>query len=262
MKYILAIFTVLFYGCEKVIDVDLNEADPEIVIEANVSSYTGFGEVSLSQTASYFGESSIENISNASVLMENELGKRFELEEITEGYYRTMAILPEVGLNYKLIVEAEGERYESSSRLNPMVPIDSLQWFYDEGFAYRDGGYSVKISFNDPADVQNYYRIKVFENDTLVNSADDLVLFDDRLIDGQILEVSLQGFVFEQGDTVSVQLISLDRGAFEYYNTFRELTNVNPGSAAPANPTSNISNNALGFFSAWSADVESVIIAD
>ncbi|NOR75913.1 MAG: DUF4249 domain-containing protein, partial [Draconibacterium sp.] len=34
------------------------------------------------------------------------------------------------------------------------------------------------------------------------------------------------------------------------------------GSAAPANPTSNITNGALGYFSAWSADEKTVVIKE
>jgi len=42
----------------------------------------------------------------------------------------------------------------------------------------------------------------------------------------------------------------IDKDVFKYWN---ELQSINPGSAAPANPTSNISNGALGYFSVSSA---------
>jgi hypothetical protein len=57
-----------------------------------------------------------------------------------------------------------------------------------------------------------------------------------------------------------LQLISLDAGAYEYLRTFQELVNNNPGSAAPANPNTNISNGALGYFSAWSSTIKTAII--
>jgi hypothetical protein len=55
-------------------------------------------------------------------------------------------------------------------------------------------------------------------------------------------------------------LISIDKSAFEFYKTFRELLNVNPGSAAPSNPASNISGNALGLFSVWNSDQKTITI--
>lgn len=261
-KYILIILVFAFMACEKVIDVDLNDAAPEIVIEANLSNSTELGEVLISKTGSYFGESSVEEISDALVTMEDESGNVYLLDEVESGYYRTFEIVPEENTNYKLSVNVEGEKYEASSTLNTAVKIDSIYYYYDDGFAFIEGGYSVKLLFVDPVGQKNFYRIKVYQNDTLFNAANEIVLFDDRLIDGQELEVSLQGFIFDLGDTIAIQLISLDEGAYEYYKTFQELTNVNPGSAAPANPTSNISNSALGYFSAWSADVKWVVIEE
>ena len=253
---------LLLFSCEKVIDVDLNEASPEVVVEGNLSSSTNLAEVKLSKTGSYLGDSPIEKISNALVTIENEFGRNFVLEEVEEGLYRSDKISPKEETTYNLSIEVEGEKYESTSKLNPVVNIDSLTYFFDDGFAFLEEGYIIKIYFTDPGEQKNYYRINFFESDTLKYEAGDLIVFDDRLVDGKALEVTLRGIIFEPDDTVSIQLISLDKGAYEYYNTFQDLINVNPGSAAPANPTSNITNGALGYFSAWSADFKTVIIEE
>lgn len=260
IKYILLFLALALYGCEQVIDVDLNEADPEIVIEANLSNTTNLGEVLITKTGSYFGDTPIEKISDAAVSIEDEFGNLFNLEEVEEGYYTSDQIGIEDDVTYKLKIDVAGSQYESTSKLNPVVPMDSLTFFYDDGFAYFEGGYSVKMFFIDPPDQDNYYRVKIYENDTLVNEVDEIILFDDFLIDGQELEISLQGYIFEPEDTISVQLMSLDEGAYEYFKTLQELQYS--GSAAPANPTSNISNGALGFFSTWSSDTKSVVIKE
>lgn len=259
---LLLFIIMLLLGCEKVIDVDLNEANPEVVIEANLSNSINSAEVLLTKTGSYFGDTPIEDITDAVVIIENEFGSRFVLDEVEAGLYRAHEIFFQEEITYQLFIDVDGEKFESSSKLNSAVLIDSLTYFYDEGFAFLDAGYIVKIYFVDPPKINNYYRVKIFENDTLKNETEDLIIFDDRLIDGQSLEVILRGIIFEPDDTVTIQLISLDESAYEYFHTFQELINVNPGSAAPANPTSNISNGALGYFSAWSADEETVIIKE
>lgn len=253
---------LLLIGCEKVIDVDLNEANPEVVIEANLSNTNNLAEVMLTKTGSYFGDTPIKKIADAEVIIEDEFGSRFILDEVEAGLYRADEILFQEETTYQLFIDVDGEKFESSSKLNSVVLIDSLTYFYDDGFAFLDAGYVVKIYFIDPPEKNNYYRVKISENDTLKNETEDLIIFDDRLIDGQSLEVTLRGVIFEPDDTVVIQLISLDEGAYEYFHTFQELINVNPGSAAPANPTSNISNGALGYFSAWSADKKTVIIEE
>ena len=253
---------LLLFGCEKVIDVDLNEANPEVVIEANLSNSTNLAEVKLTKTGSYFGDTPIEKITDAAVIIENEFGSRFVLDEVEAGLYRADEIFFQEEITYQLFIDVDGEKFESSSKLNSAVLIDSLTYYFDDGFAFLNAGYVVKIYFVDPPEINNYYRIKIFENDTLKNNTEDLVIFDDRLIDGHSLEIILRGIIFEPDDTVSIQLISLDEGAYEYFHTFQELINVNAGSAAPANPTSNISNGALGYFSAWSAHKKTVIIEE
>ncbi len=253
---------MLLLGCEKVIDVDLNEANPEVVIEGNLSGSSKFAEVKLSKTGSYFGNSPIEKIVDAVVTIEDEIGRSFVLAEVEEGVYRTDKISPKEESTYTLFVDVKGQKYESTSKLNPLVEIDSLVYEYDKGFAFLDAGYILKMHFTDPANRKNYYRIKIFKQDSILYEYDNIIVFDDRLINGQTIEVTLRESVFDINDTVSVEFITLDKGAYEYYKTFYELINVNAGSAAPANPTSNISNGALGFFSAWSADEKTVIIKE
>jgi len=262
IKYIFIVLLFAIQGCEKVIDVDLNESHPEIVVEGNLSKYPFSAEVFLSKTGSYFGVSSGEKVSGALVVIENKFGESYSLKEIVPGVYKSFEIMPEQGMQYNLRIETEGEIYEASSTIQYSVRIDSLSYYFDDGFAFLDEGYIIKAYFTDPEEVENYYRIKIYESDTLKNENDNFIIFDDRLINGKQIEVTLRGNFFDNGDTVSIQLISLDKGAYEFYNTFEELINVNPGSAAPANPVSNITNGALGYFSAWSSDIKTVIIKE
>ena len=81
-------------------------------------------------------------------------------------------------------------------------------------------------------------------------------------MNGQYIELKIRRKIFDVGDTVTYELISLDKGAYEYFNSLQELVNVNPGSAAPSNPVSNFSNGALGYFSAWSSDSKTIVIEE
>ncbi len=258
--YLLFFAVSLLWGCEKVIDVDLNEAHPTVVVEGNLATFPFKAEIKLSKTGSYFGESEIEKIEGAEVTVQSSLNETFRFVETEKGIYKSDKIKPKEGVTYNLTVHTEDETYTASSTLEPAVLIDSLNFFFDEGFAYFEEGYIVRAYFTDPENIENFYRIKIYKNDTLKNEPDNFIVFDDRLIDGKHIEVTLRGNTFSVGDTVSIQFISLDKNSYNYFNTFKELINVNPGSAAPANPTSNISNGALGFFSAWSSDIKTVII--
>lgn len=257
--YLILIITLLFYGCEKVIDVDLNDAAPAIVIESNLSNSLGYAEVKISMTSSYFDTVPLEKVSGANIRISSDFGENYTFSEVEKGIYISNENWFKDESEYNLFIETNGEIYESSSRLNPPVPIDSLNFYYEDS-PFFDPGYYVNIYVFDPPGIENFYRLKYARNGDLHNTIDDLILFDDRFVDGNIIEVTLFNQPFEENDTVTVELISLDKGAYDYLRTFQELVNNNPGSAAPANPISNISNGSLGYFSAWSSNTRSAII--
>jgi hypothetical protein len=61
------------------------------------------------------------------------------------------------------------------------------------------------------------------------------------------------------GDYVTVALQSIDKGVYEYFRTLNQANNSGQ-SATPANPVSNFSNGALGYFSAYAVKVKSIFI--
>ena len=259
---ILIITGIFISGCEKVIDVDLNEASPALVIQGNLSSDQKVAEVKLTMTTSYFDTLSPEKVTGAKVSLEDGKGQKIVLIETLKGVYATFGLKPVFNTNYKLIVETRDEIYQAESVLNPPVTIDSVTWEYDERSSFFDAGYYLNVWFSDPPSVQNYYRIQIYRNGLLKRSMDDLIVFNDRYVDGNKVGISLFNDPYYLNDTVRVQLISLDKNAYDYFNTLAELINTNPGSAAPANPNTNFSNGALGYFSAWSSDTLSIIIRE
>lgn len=256
--YIL-LLALIVYGCEKVIDVDLNEAAPVIVIEGNLSNYIDEAEVKISMTSSYFDTLPSVKVSDATVIITSDFGERFVLKEKEPGVYKTNVVWFKERVNYSLFVETNGEIYEATSKLNSPVSIDSINFYYEDS-PFFDNGYYINVYLTDPANIANYYRLKYAKNGEVQNSIDDLILFYDRFVDGNKIEVNIFNQPFELDDTITVELISLDSSAYEYLRTFQELVNNNPGSAAPANPNSNISNGSLGYFSAWSSNTKSAVI--
>lgn len=258
LLYILILF--LLYGCEKVIDVDLNEASPALVIEGNLSFVDRHLKVKISKTGSYFDNDPLESVSGASVFLEDASGKRFEINESAKGLYEKDNLNLKMDHEYKLIVERQNITYTAVSTIPSVVKIDSLNYRYYTGERFYDDGYRIILFFSDPADRENYYRIKVFKNGQLENDINDLIIFDDSEIDGKIMLVRLRGQIFSKGDTAIIKFISIDEGAWRYFTTFSEVVNTNPGSPAPANPVSNFDNGALGYFSAWSHDSQKIVV--
>jgi hypothetical protein len=60
------------------------------------------------------------------------------------------------------------------------------------------------------------------------------------------------------GDQLCVELQCIDRGVFDYYNTLQQT--VEQSSATPANPASNITGGALGYFSAHTINRRQIVV--
>ena len=260
IKISIIVVSFLLFSCEKVIDVDLNEADPAIVIEGNLSHADNHLEVSISKTGSYFGTSEPVKVPGAVVTLEDESGTRIEAEEKGDGLYGSYQVYTIPGEEYRLNVEVEGTVYSAVSELNHKPEIDSLGYELYNGSRFLDSGYRLNVYFSDPAGEENYYRIKIYKNGDIMDRVNDLIVFDDSGINGKSIEVTLRGQIFEDGDTAYVEMLSIDELAWRYFTTFKEAADINPGSPAPANPVTNFNNGALGYFSAWSHDSGTIII--
>ena len=62
----------------------------------------------------------------------------------------------------------------------------------------------------------------------------------------------------QSGDSITVVLQTIDEPVYTFFSTLR--SNTNGSNAAPANPISNITNNALGYFSACGLRSKSIVV--
>lgn len=247
LLYILA-FIICFglSSCEELIDVNLNDANPRYVIEADLTDLTNDQVIKVSQTVAF--EEPVRNkpVNNAVVVVTDDKGTVYYFKSAGNGDYAA-TFKPKPNTRYDLRVTVDGEMFESSSYMNSYVDVDSLGIIEDVIFS--DTVYSVTLKFNDPKDQPNYYKYNVSVN------GDDFKfsrVFSDKFNDGLYVthQVSDNSNDILIGDSVVVRRQIVDKPVFNYWN---EVLSINPGSAAPANPTSNITNGALGYFSVSSA---------
>ncbi|MFH0761756.1 MAG: DUF4249 domain-containing protein [Bacteroidota bacterium] len=275
----------LVMGCEKIIDIDIPDSERKIVVNGIISEDQALS-VNLSKSLTVLEPDEFVYINGADVrLFSGELmiGK---LTADTAGQYSLPAFKPLTGVNYRLTVDYPGlNSVEATTTVPEMVPIYSWDTLIKVSeWGYRD--YVLKVVFNDPADVANYYGISVFvtykEIDyytmkptgkvitrlVYIYSDSDLFLqdeshnyggkiyFDDLLFDGQTktTEVGLYDYAFEEADTawVDVHLEQLDPAYFKYVvsNEAYQSTHNNPF-AEPVQVYTNVSG-GLGIFSSYS----------
>lgn len=234
-------------ACEEVIDIELKEADQVLVIEANVSNSERTHYVLISKTVPFSSNSTNNPQSGALVKIEEEGGAAERIfNEVSPGQYQLNDYRANPGRTYKLTVEFENEEYQASSTMPAPIAIDSIGTVTESFFGEDEK--NVGIVYQDPPGERNYYRYLI----TVNGQPSNLVFaYNDKFNDGRRVQRNLyhEDLDLVAGDYVEVEQHCIDQAVYTYFNG---IQSNNPGSAAPANPVSNFSNGALGYFSAHS----------
>ncbi len=267
---VFATIFLFFASCESIIDIDLNDASPQLVIESNVIEGTNLLDVRITQTASYFDSEPVPTITNAIVRYINEDGISTSIPHINEGHYQ-LEVTALTNNTFSLEVDWNGTTYYASSFMPDKVPIIELRTEESTAVGFgnnstNDGPqYILFVAFDDPAGADNYYRITYKVNGVDVDQTEIFVL-DDKNSDGQYIDVPIQfgSRLFDSEDVVEVSLISFDKNAYNYYFALADIVsssgNPTGGSAAPGNPRNNWTENILGHFTAYSVDRQTIVM--
>ena len=254
---------LLLSSCQKVIHVDLNSANPQFVIEGNLYEGTHDFKVHITKTTSYFSTDSAPAVKGAVVTLNDAVHPVQNLTDNGNGWYSLNNYTATHNTDYTLHVSAEGQDFTASSHL-PVSPVfDSLTF---KKFGGGFGGanidpYIMTAHFQDSAGIANYYRIIVTKNDSVQNGVFDLYLLDDVIRDGQYFDAPVFSAFCDIGDSMTVELLSMDKPVYDYFSTLQQLLgNDANNSAAPSNPNSNWSNHALGYFGAFATQRKYIII--
>ena len=257
MKKLLIAFAALaLTACEKVIDYPLRTTDEKLVVEGLVTDQPGPYTVRLSGTTGYLTNGKVPpRDADLVTITDVEAGLTDTLRRTEAGTYQTT---PKLGVGqvnhaYRLLVVRGAQRVEGTSRLRPCAPLDSISFTYRTpgNDAVRDSGYYVTFYFQEPAGRGDYYRFKLYENGAWSNH-NDLAFFDDELYDGSYGDAEIGAYPAQRGDTVRLDMLSLDRAAFDFYTGLAssQQQGGTPFDSPPANAPTNLSGGAFGFFGA------------
>ncbi|MDQ2751648.1 MAG: DUF4249 domain-containing protein [Bacteroidota bacterium] len=255
---IIFFFILLCFGCKKVIRVDIKNTSSQIVITGMVTNEPGPYTVTLSRTANYTAENVFPPVSGATVVISS-TGTTDTLSEISAGIYTTHTIIGIPGDTYNLYVSSAGQIYTATSTMPQPVPLDSLGYVTDR----KGDRYNAVVFFQDPPGIANYYEFIEYNNGVEFKNNRGVSVFSDRLSDGKYITHNLydDSTDINKGDTVTIQMNCVDVNVYNYFYQLNLITDQNGfQSPTPDNPASNISNHALGYFSANTAQRRSVFV--
>lgn len=262
--YIIVLLSILITSCfEDRIELNLNEGNKKIAIEAWFSNLNKKQYAKVSYSLNYLGQPNFEFIKDASVILSTST-KEYNLEYTLDGKYELPTNISfQIGELYKLEVTHNDRTYEAEHIMRPCPEIanagflkatedglDSLD-FYEAFFEFQE------ISGKGDA----YYAI-----DFKPNSPDQDSLYhggyaDDEFFDGEYFDqITVGEQLYEVGDTAIIELYSIGKETYNFLIDIEsEVFRDGPFDPPPANVRTNFTNGAIGYFIIGEAQTVQII---
>jgi hypothetical protein len=257
----LVLFTLTAaWSCKKVIQVDLNSAAPQIVIEGEVTNMLPPYSVKITRTVNFDAANNFPAVSGATVqITDSNAAQTYMLPELAPGVYVTSAFAGLPGHTYLLSVTMGGRSYTASSTMPAPIPLDSIS-FVDNFDLKNKRAINAVANFQDPSGLGNDYRFVETVNGVQLP---DIFVFEDRLSDGKYIRQTLYNdtSTLHANDALKVDMYCVDKSVYDYFFSLFQVTgNSGFQSASPANPNTNLSNGALGYFSAHTVSSKNITV--
>ena len=251
-KNILFILVILLLSsCEEVIDLDLQNSQPKLVIEATINvleNDSSTAEVKLSQTAPFL-ENYIPPVTDALVSITSSTGEVYSFNHTQNGIY-TANLIPVLNNTYTLEVIHQDETYSATESLHTVTEFEEVIQDNQGGF----GGDQIQLKayFTDPGGIKNYYL-----SETLSIRGDERRAFNDEFFDGNRINDFYLADDLTPGDVVTFNLYGVDEYFFNFMTVLLQQTNSGGGGpfeTQPATVRGNIVNKTnsgnfpLGYF--------------
>ncbi|WP_109298944.1 DUF4249 family protein [Aquimarina sp. AU474] len=255
LLYIL-VLTLIVTSCEDVIDVDLPNGAPRLVIDASFETYLNEtpvdieGGVRLTLSAPFFDDE-VPTVSNATVFITNQSNNTIInfAESIEPGFYtpEIVEFIPEFNTSYTLTVIYDNETYTATTELVPTVPIDNI--VQGDATLFDGDETEVIIFFTDDGARDDYY---LFDFDFSLFLASE-----DRFYQGESFNFSYFYEDMIAGQNLTIKILGIDERYFNYANLLIEQSEQEGGNPFLTPPvvlrgniinTTNPDNYPLGYF--------------
>jgi len=288
------------FSCEDPISVDLGPTNGQVNVDAWLTNQSVTQTIRLRRVSPYFDSSPSPVITGATIQVADDLGNIFDFSEEgnTGDYHWTPAPgenIGEVDTQFGLSINIDGKEYISGTRMNRIMPIDSLVTEFREESLGEPEGYYAEVFARDFVGPGDSYWIKTYKNGDFLNKPSEIsIVFDASFTPGGGVagvtfispirssvnrvpdadddsEDTFDVAPWDIGDSIRVEIHSINNETFFFLE--ESLTQMTLGDAAlfaepPANVPTNIiplnaidpSDEAVGFFNVAAVSEEGFII--
>lgn len=168
--WVLVVLMTIFFACEKVIDMDIENKAPSLVLNCFMNPDSLF-QISVTRSIPILENETIMYVNNATV-------KIFEGDNLLETLtynentqtYKSNILKPAPGINYRIEVSAPNYTTAICETAIPLpVSIASIDTFsrssYNSEFNSYYDNFVIKVNLSDPGNEENYYLMRIESQD-------------------------------------------------------------------------------------------------
>jgi hypothetical protein len=260
-------------SCTEKIDIHLKSSSVRCIIYGEITTDTNSHYVRITKSADYYNSKPAKPVTGAKVNISDGIKTYPLTESLTlQGYYFTDTDVYGIpGRTYTLNVsnvdllgDGNLESFSAVTELKPVIKIDSIDTEYNT----RWDVWEVKAWATDPKETDDFYLFYIHINEKLyAASLANLVVTNDQFFNGNSTNGATVYYLdkietIQKGDYVTLDICCITR---DYYNFITEAQTISRGqnplfSGPPANVSTNLTNGAMGYFTAYSVSRASKIV--
>ena len=257
-KVILLLVTVTLFGCTEVVEFDVGKQNPIIVVDGEINTLIKSHTIELTYSTDVFNDDPAPPVKGANVTIQDDRYTHI-LTEIEPGIYETLdTVRGYENQDYKLSIEKDGNYYSAQETLKPVGDIDcAFLLAGDSSSLFLGDEYLILMSGQEPKGLGDYYLWNYYEDGILISdTVTEKWYGDDEIVDGSdftgVLVVLIDTEkVDPYNKTMMLEMKSISEGYYDYlYGLQLETYRGSPFDGPPANPPTNMSEGAIGFFRA------------
>lgn len=213
-KYILLLLiTVLLFGCQDVIEVDLPKDKERLIIDALIridnAQLNTIVKIKANISSSFFDEIKPANLEKITISNETNTFNQELIEESPGVYTNQIATELLKDGEITLSILYNNETYIAKTYYTTSVPIDRL--IQGQSTLFDPDETEIIITYTDESNTDNFYLFDFDRNEFLVS--------EDTFYEGQQFEFSyFYDNELKEGETLNISIIGVDESFYNYMN--------------------------------------------
>lgn len=269
----ISLIATVFVACEDVIQLETPDSEARLIVNGTLTQRNEVQYINLRYSTNYF-DTIPSPATGVKVILSDDKGRADILPESPVGSGRYRIDQPGViGNTYTLeFTLPSGKVYKTlPEKLMPITQVEKLEYQFQNENDDKERSYTILLTANEFPNERNYYRWKLYVNDSLRDEPTDLSFASDEFLQqdrGRVERTVIYFGQFEIGDTLRVEQFSISERYFDFLTLVQLQTAFVGGlfDTAPAPILGNVvnakdpSDYAFGFFNASAIEEGTVVV--